>query len=99
MKTASSFRSNRRDFLKASLTATAGAVAFPTNVPSSVFGAAAPSNKIHIAQIGCGRIAHEMDLPGILKHDIARVVAVCDLDSKRLAHGQKFVEDHYRKQK
>jgi predicted dehydrogenase len=83
--------------MKTSVATAAGVAGFPTIVPSSVFGKDAPSNKIHIGQIGCGRIAHEMDLPGILKHDIARVVAVCDLDSKRLAHGQKFVEDHYAK--
>ena len=42
----------------------------PTIVPASVLGADAPSNKIQIGQIGCGRIAHEMDMPGILKHDM-----------------------------
>src|SRR6266545_2378368 len=89
---------SRREFLKTSIAAGVGAAAFPTILPSSVLGKDAPSNKIHIAQIGCGRIAHEMDLPGILKHDLARVVAVCDLDSKRLARGQKFVQDHYVRQ-
>src|SRR3954454_16091913 len=89
----------RRGFLKTSAAAGAGVVGFPTILPGSLFGADAPSKKIQIAQIGCGRIAHEMDLPGILKHDVARVVAVCDLDSKRMAHGKKFVEDHYNKQK
>lgn len=73
----------------------AGALALPTLVPASVFGQNAPSNKIHIGQIGCGRIANEMDMPGILKHDIARVVAVCDLDSKRLARAKERVEKHY----
>jgi len=76
---------------------TAGALFFPTIVPSSVFGQNAPSNRIHIGQIGCGRIAQTMDLPGILKHDLARVVAVCDLDSRRLGLGKKMVEDHYAK--
>ena len=42
----------------------------PTIVPASVLGADAPSNKIQIGQIGCGRIAHDMDMPGILKHDM-----------------------------
>ena len=74
---------------------TAGALALPTIVPSSVFGQYAPSNKIHVAQIGCGRIANDMDLPGILKQDLARIVAVCDLDSKRAAHAQKRVEAYY----
>src|SRR5881394_568487 len=85
----------RRRFIKSSVAIAAGVSGFPTIVPSSIFGANAPSKKIQIGQIGCGRIAHEMDLPGILKHDIARVVAVCDLDSKRMGHAQDFVRDHY----
>ena len=83
---------SRRQFLKTSL---AGAAIFPTIVPSSVFGKDAPSNKIQIGQIGCGRIANGMDMPGILRHDVARVVAVCDLDSKRLSMAKDQVEKHY----
>ncbi len=90
---------SRRQFLKLTMAGSAGALAFPTIVPSSVFGQNAPSNRIHIGQIGCGRIGHTMDLPGILKHDIARVVAVCDLDTRRLGLGKKQVEDHYAKAK
>ena len=83
---------SRRQFLQASLASAAGLPSFPTIVPSSVLGADAPSKKIQIGQIGCGRIAHDMDMPGILKHDIARIVAVCDLDSKRLQHAKTYVE-------
>ena len=90
-------RLSRREFVKTSFAAAAGSLAFPTIIPSSVLGADAPSKKIQIAQIGCGRIAHEMDMPGIIKHDIARIVAVCDLDSHRMAHAKKYVEDHYAK--
>ena len=86
---------SRRQFLKLSLAGAAGALAFPTIVPSSVFGQNAPSNKIHVAQIGCGRIANEMDIPGIMKHDLAQYVAVCDLDSKRAAHAKKRMEKYY----
>ena len=96
-KNTASFQSSRRRFLKTSALGAAGVFAGPLIVPSSLFGETAPSKKIQIAQIGCGRIAREMDLPGILKHDIARVVAVCDLDSKRLANAKKFVEDYYAK--
>jgi predicted dehydrogenase len=87
---------SRRGFVKA---AAAGAAAFaaPAIVPSSVFGASAPSNRIQVGAIGVGRISREHDLPGILKHDVARVVAVCDLDSKRLGEGQTLVEEFYRK--
>ena len=73
------------------------AFGIPTLVPASVFGKNAPSNKIQIAQIGCGRIARDHDLPGVWKHDVARIVAVSDLDSKRMAEGKQFIEDHYTK--
>src|SRR5512137_1487517 len=90
-------RVSRRQFLKASLAAAAGASAFPTIVPSSVLGADAPSKKIQIGQIGCGRIGHTMDMPGLLKQDSARIVALCDLDSKRLDHAKTLVEGTYAK--
>lgn len=88
---------SRRHFLKASLAGATGVLVFPTIVPSTVFGQNAPSNRIQIGQIGCGRIAHTMDLPGILKHDIARVIAVCDVDSKRMGLAKDQVEKHYGK--
>jgi len=84
----------RRDFMKKTALATA-AFGIPTLVPASVLGKNAPSNKIQIAQIGCGRIARDHDLPGVWKHDVARIVAVSDLDSKRMAEGKQFIEDHY----
>ena len=88
---------NRREFLKRALTAAGAAAAFPSIVPSSVFGRSAPSNKIHIGAIGLGRIAREHDLPGTLPYDEARVTAVCDLDAKRLKEGREFVEAFYAK--
>jgi myo-inositol 2-dehydrogenase / D-chiro-inositol 1-dehydrogenase len=86
----------RRDFMKKSAVA-AAAFGIPTIVPSSVFGKNAPSNKINIGQIGCGRIAREHDLPGTWRHDVARIVAVSDVDSKRMADGKKYIEDYYTK--
>jgi len=89
---------NRRDFLKTTAAAAAGAtLAFPAIVPSSVLGRSAPSNKIQIGQIGCGRIAREHDLPGVLPYDACRVTAVCDLDAKRLKDGKELVESFYAK--
>ncbi len=82
---------SRRRFLGA-----AGAFAFPAIVPATAFGQSAPSNHIRVAQIGCGRIARAFDFPGVLRHhDTARIVAVCDLDSLRLADGKEFVEQAY----
>ncbi len=88
----------RREFLKVSGLAVA-AIGFPTIIPARVLGADAPSKKINILQIGCGRIGRSMDMPGILKQDAARMVAVCDLDSLRLADAKTMVEEHYRKNK
>lgn len=88
----------RRNFLKTTVAGTAAAAAFPTIVPSSVFGQDAPSKLIQVGQIGCGRIARDMDLRGLLgQPGLARVVAVCDLDSKRVADGKKLVEASYSK--
>jgi predicted dehydrogenase len=85
---------SRRDFLKG-----AGVVtAFPTIVPSTVFGQTAPSNLIQVAQIGCGRIARASEFPGILRNDaVARYVAVCDLDTVRAADAKELIESAYAK--
>lgn len=88
--------SNRRKFLKSSLVGATAAFAIPTIVPSSVFGQSAPSNKINIAQIGFGRIAMSHDLPETMKNDVARIVAVCDVDSKRANDGKAFLEKYYK---
>ncbi len=89
-------RQSRRQFLQSTL-AGAGALAFPTIIPARVLGADAPSKKINLLQIGCGRIARTLDLPGFLKHDVARVVGLCDFDSIRLADTKTFVEQYYAK--
>lgn len=89
----------RREFLKKSLIGVSGALAVPTIVPSSVFGKNAPGNRINIGQIGFGRIAMSHDLPETMKNDIAQVIAVSDVDSKRAKDGKQFVEKWYAKNK
>jgi predicted dehydrogenase len=59
-------------------------------------GADAPSNRIRVGQIGCGRIARDHDMPGVLKSGLADIVAVCDLDAHRAAEGKARVEELYR---
>lgn len=86
----------RRNFLKNTAATTAATLVIPTIVPSSVFGANAPSNKINIGQIGCGRIARGHDMPGTMQHDISRIIAVSDVDSNRMKEGKKLVEDFYK---
>ncbi len=85
----------RRNFLKKTGTATAGAFVIPTIVPSNVFGANAPSNKIHVAQIGCGRIAKDHDTAATLNYAQAQFVAVCDVDTKRMQDSKKRIEGFY----
>jgi myo-inositol 2-dehydrogenase / D-chiro-inositol 1-dehydrogenase len=75
----------RRNFIKSAGAVTAGSVVIPTIVPSSVFGKHAPSNRINIGQIGCGRIARGHDIERTIVYDKAQFVAVCDVDSKRMA--------------
>jgi predicted dehydrogenase len=71
--------STRREFLKtaAVLSATAG---MPLVVPSSVFGANAPSNRINVGFIGCGNQS-TIDLPAFLGQDDCQVLAVCDVNT------------------
>lgn len=80
----------RRSFLKSAT--------FPAIVPSTVFGRTAPSNMIQIGQIGCGRIARTHDIPDTIRHiDLARFVAVSDLDTVRLDDGKQLIESYYAK--
>jgi predicted dehydrogenase len=88
---------SRRSFIKTSLGGAVGLAVFPSIIPARLFGADAPSKKIHVAQIGCGRMGRS-DMGNILTEPLARVVAVCDLDSKRLAAGKKMAEDYYTNQ-
>jgi predicted dehydrogenase len=74
------------------------ATGFPAIVPASVFGAAAPSNRINVGAIGTGRISRGHDLPGIWKFDTARIMAACDLDRRRMEDAKKLVNGFYAKQ-
>jgi predicted dehydrogenase len=94
-------RASRRQFLKAAgqgIAASAVAIGFPAIVPASVFGAASPSNRINIGAIGNGRISRGHDLPGLWKHDAARIMAVCDLDARRVDDAKTLVNGYYTKQ-
>jgi hypothetical protein len=59
----------RRSFLKTATMGTIGTFVVPVIVPSSVFGANAPSNLIHVGAIGCSRISRDHDMPCIIKAD------------------------------
>lgn len=86
--------SSRRRFLKNSLRGAAGLALLPSFIPSRLLGADAPSQRLQVAQIGCGRMGRS-DMGNVMNESLARVVAVCDLDSVRLAAGKKMVEEYY----
>ena len=75
------------------------AAAFPTIVPASVLGAAAPSTRINVGAIGVGRISRGHDMKEMLRHADAHIVAVCDVNARRLAAGRAFVDAAYADQR
>lgn len=85
---------SRRRFIKTTIAGSAAAVFIPRTY---LFGSQGtpPSRKITVAQIGCGRMGMG-DLKGTIKHDLCRIVAVCDLDAKRLASAKSVVEEYYK---
>ena len=86
-------QTSRRNFLKT----TAAAVAIPTVLPSSVFGAAAPSNRVTIGCVGVGRMGRG-DLGSIMRVSGVQVLTTCDVDSKRAKSAAEMV-DKYTKSK
>ena len=85
-------RSSRRRFLKQAARAGA-AFAVPNLVTFPVFGAATPSNRINLAQIGCGSIAGYYHSAALKQMDDVRVVATCDAFRQR---GERLAEDYNR---
>lgn len=84
---------SRRTFLRTGFFSGV-ALGFPTIIPARVLGAEAPSKKIQVGIIGCGRIAGGMDIPGVWQNqDIATIVAFADPDLKRLRATQKKTKD------
>ena len=87
---------SRRNFL-----GTASAAAFPFIFPA--YGGLnvrkfLANEKVNVGVIGIGRISTTMDIPLAIKYtDLCRFTAVCDLDSKRLAHGVDFIQKQYKK--
>lgn len=94
---------SRRDFLRTSTLAAAATA--PYVVPSSVFGATAPSNRISVACIGTGNQGF-LDLKLFMAQDDCQLVAVCDVnrgsgnykkpeDVRGREPGKELVDQHY----
>ena len=69
----------RRGFLGRTASAMGCGLALPAIVPSSVFGVAAPSNRIVMGAIGVGSQGTG-DMRGFLSKSEVQMVAVCDVD-------------------
>ena len=80
---------SRRSFLGTTALATLA----PLVLPSRLFGATAPSNRLRIGQIGTGRIARGHDMVNIIGSNLADYVAVCDVDHLRAAAGRERVAE------
>ena len=80
----------RNEFCRRSFAGIAGIIAAgaaPAFVPASVIGASAPSKKLALGVIGCGRIAHTYNVPSCLKNggkEICDFIALSDVDLARL---------------
>jgi len=86
-------KQTRRNVLR--ISALAGAAAgFPAIVPSSVFGATAPSNRITIGGIGVGSMGMG-NLKGFLNAPGTQLLAVCDVDRKHRAKAKKTIDGKY----
>lgn len=85
---------SRRRFLST----TAALCAAPTFVPRSALGSetvAAPSERIRIGLIGCGKMANDYHIPSLLAQPDTQVVAVCEVDRTRREHAKRRVETYY----
>lgn len=87
----------RRKFIKQTAVGSAATILAPTILPSNVFGQTIANRKINVGQIGCGRIARDHDMPGVMQYDNARLIAVCDVDSNRANDAKVLVQKYYAK--
>lgn len=93
-KRRSGMQLSRRGFLKG--LASAGALgAFPTIVPSTVFGQQAPSNRLQMGVIGVGGMGTG-NMHSFLGMNEVQVVAVCDVDRRHLQNARNAVNQRNR---
>ncbi len=80
----------RRQFLAR----TGATLALPTVFPGSLFGEAAPSNRIALGIVGCGNMGTS-NLRAFLKEKDCQVVAACDVDKKHLTQAAGIINRQY----
>src|SRR4030042_1207578 len=85
---------SRRCFLVRGAAALGAAAACPTIVPSTVFGAAAPSNRITLGMIGMG-LMMSGHFSSMLNRSDVQVLAVCDVDKRKREDARATAEKAY----
>lgn len=87
---------SRRAFLRRT---TATFAVAPLIIPAGVLGAdgtVAPSNRITVGFIGTGDHGTNWNLSYYLRLPAARVIAVCDVDSRRMQRAKETVDERYK---
>ena len=85
---------SRRDFLLRGAAAVGAVAAYPSVVPSTVFGATAPSNRITMGMIGMGLMMGG-HFRGMLNRRDVQVLAVCDVDKGKRENAKRTAEKTY----
>jgi len=85
---------SRRDFLLRGAAAVGAVAAYPSVVPSTVFGATAPSNRITLGMIGMGLMMGG-HFRGMLNRRDVQVLAVCDVDQNKRENAKRTAEKTY----
>lgn len=80
----------RRKFLRSSVLAAA-----PLILPTRVRGEHAPSKRVTVGMIGCGRWGSKVNLDPLLAMADVSVVAVCDVDRWRMEFTRAKIDAHY----
>jgi predicted dehydrogenase len=89
---------DRRSFLKQSAGLAAGIIGFPYVIRSSALGKAgtvAPSNRLTLAQIGCGGMGGSNLNAFLNRRQQIQVIAVCDVDDRHALEKKRMVDNKY----
>jgi predicted dehydrogenase len=88
---------SRRRFVRSGLAAALAGSAFPSLLPSSLFGADAPSKRVTVGVLGSGPRARDV-LGGFLSLPDVQVVTVCDVKTDQLEKARQQVNGAYKNQ-
>ena len=82
----------RRTFLQST------AAAMPAVIGANSFasvGRVAPSDRVNVAMIGCGKMANSYHIPQLLQQPDVQLVAVCEVDTTRREWAAERVNQKY----